>query len=126
MEFKTKLIKKELEKDMVRVTIEGDCNDADYSTTVSEYDVDILEDENFLKSMYCINLINPREVREDDFMKILKISEDEADDFYDDFFDAIDIPRDDYDYCHTITSTEIKLYKKDGTVYDVEIERIDN
>lgn len=121
MKFKANLIRKEVEEDFVEVIIEGDCNDGDYNTTINKYDGSLLEDQEFLLALHVLSLYdNPREMNVEDILLKLGFSEEFADE-NSEILDYFSIPSDDWGECHTITSIDIKLHKKDGIIYDVEI-----
>lgn len=92
-----------------KVVITADANDADYKTTVVEYDrvefeTHIIKDLKILKTKY-MGSHKTNDLEEDD--EILDN-------------DWLEIPEDEYgEYCHTIKSIDVTYIDKSGTQYNV-------
>lgn len=124
--LKAILEKETMEENYVEVVIVGDCNDADYNTTIERYGEKVLKDEEFLKAVYYLDYIgNPREDHLGEKCEKLGLSYDEAVEINDLIYEILDIPSDDYDRCHTILSVDITLYKTDGSRHKVTVDKDD-
>lgn len=109
-------------KDVIEVIIEGDCNDGDYNTTIEEYDITELQNQDFLKALHGLASIkDPREDMAKQLAEKLKIDLDEAYDIEDFINDRFDIPSDDWGVCHTITSLYASVKKAEGTEYILHV-----
>ena len=110
---------KKKRKEIVTVEMTGDCNDADYNITKTEFPlededyveclirlVEILKDEKLSKCIYS------RGFARGEYDDIdCELSEEELDEFRYEFVELVDIPWDGNELCHTIT--DIKFYYTD-------------
>lgn len=123
MELKYNLNKIVPERDEIEIIIEGDCNDGDYNTTIDTFNINKLEDQDFLKALYGLDAMRyPREDISKQLMEELEIDEEEASEIEDLIENTFDIPRDDWGVCHTITSVSAIAHMKDGSKYNIKIK----
>ena len=100
----------------ISIVVEGDCNDADYETEETSFDLDDDEDVELLKDS--IKFIKNNKKR---LYKEYAISENDAlreEIVNNEYFE---LPRAYDDVCHTITSIEFKYTDRNGSSYDLEL-----
>ena len=109
-----KIVKNGIEP-YVTLTVEGDCNDADYETATTTYKIN--DDKDFKKLSDTVRFIKENE--NDLWCEHSLLDTDIADKILDG--DYFDIPHDSDGLCHTITDMSFTYTDENGTTFDLEI-----
>lgn len=100
----------------ISIVVEGDCNDGDYETGITTFDLDDDEDVDLLKESIKFIIANRKRLyRRCAILDNYKLREEILEKEY------FELPRDCDDVCHTITSIEFKYTDRSGSSYDLEL-----
>lgn len=117
-------------KPRVELYIMGDCNDADYAETTTEFyldnpgDVETLKEVIvFLKTDDNYNIIMTPHFFIDhyDLADDFEMTEDEMEELYNTTLDTLDIPSDQCDICHTLYHLDFTYIDENGTRHPLSL-----
>lgn len=117
-------------KPRVELYIMGDCNDADYEETTTEFELNDNDDLEYIKEI--IEFIKEGKNYEaimtkhffTDYEEVgrkLGLDEDEAYELYEKALEILDIPSDQCDICHTIYYLNFTYIDENGTRYPLSL-----
>lgn len=95
----------------VVVTIEGDMNDADYSTRITELPLKNANDVDIAVWVVKTVMKHGEKMRE--------IERVEGKKWFEKFMDVVEMPRDEYGICHTIVCIDIDYFDETGQKYSI-------
>lgn len=101
-------------RERIVITLEGDVNDADYITQITE--LHLSDNESVDEAMKIIKIISEHY---DELIERHGVEEIIGEDWFDDLTEDVAIPDDDMGYCHTITDISVDYYTVSGRQYHI-------